>query len=305
MNIKNNILDIVGNTPMVYLNKITKSISTTAKIAVKLEYFNPAGSVKDRVGLAMIEDAEKRGLLDEDTVIIEPTSGNTGIALALVCAIKGYKLILTMPETMSVERQKLIKAYGAEIVLTDGEKGMLGSVEIAEQLARKYHKVFMPRQFSNPVNSKTHAKTTAEEIWKDTDGNIDIFVAGVGTGGTITGIAKTLKDKKPDIFIAAVEPDESAVISGDEPGYHNIQGIGAGFIPEVLNVDLLDDIYRVTDEQALDMTKRLAKEEGLLIGISSGAALYATFEIAKKPGNNGKLIVTLLPDTGERYLSVF
>ena len=303
MNIKNNVLELIGNTPMVYLNKMAENLQ--AKIALKLEYLNPAGSVKDRIGIAMIEDAEKKGLLDKDTVIIEPTSGNTGIALAFACAIKGYKLILTMPETMSVERQKLIRAYGADIVLTDGDKGMLGAVEMAEKLALRYTKVFMPRQFSNPANPRAHIESTAKEVWEDTGGKLDFFVAGVGTGGTITGVAMFLKNKKPDISIVAVEPSASPVLSGGKPKAHGIQGIGAGFIPEVLDAKLLDIIYRVDDEKALETTKMLAREEGILVGISSGAAVYAALEIAKKPENKGKLIVVLIPDTGERYLSIF
>lgn len=303
MNIKNNVLELIGNTPMVYLNKMAQNLQ--AKIALKLEYLNPAGSVKDRIGIAMIEDAEKKGLLDKDTVIIEPTSGNTGIALAFACAIKGYKLILTMPETMSVERQKLIRAYGADIVLTDGDKGMLGAVEMAEKLALRYTKVFMPRQFSNPANPRAHIESTAKEVWEDTGGKLDFFVAGVGTGGTITGVAMFLKNNKPDISIVAVEPSASPVLSGGKPKAHGIQGIGAGFIPEVLDTKLLDIIYRIDDEKALETTKMLAREEGILVGISSGAAVYAALEIAKKPENKGKLIVVLIPDTGERYLSIF
>ncbi|MCD5406043.1 MAG: cysteine synthase A [Desulfotomaculum sp.] len=303
MNIKNNVLELIGNTPMVYLNKMAQNLQ--AKIALKLEYLNPAGSVKDRIGIAMIEDAEKKGLLDKDTVIIEPTSGNTGIALAFACAIKGYKLILTMPETMSVERQKLIRAYGADIVLTDGDKGMLGAVEMAEKLALRYSKVFMPRQFSNPANPRAHIESTAKEVWEDTGGKLDFFVAGVGTGGTITGVAMFLKNNKPDISIVAVEPSASPVLSGGKPKAHGIQGIGAGFIPEVLDTKLLDIIYRIDDEKALETTKMLAREEGILVGISSGAAVYAALEIAKKPENKGKLIVVLIPDTGERYLSIF
>ncbi|MCL0100898.1 cysteine synthase A [Peptococcaceae bacterium] len=303
MNIKNNVLELIGNTPMVYLNKMAQNLQ--AKIALKLEYLNPAGSVKDRIGIAMIEDAEKKGLLDKDTVIIEPTSGNTGIALAFACAIKGYKLILTMPETMSVERQKLIRAYGADIVLTDGDKGMLGAVEMAEKLALRYSKVFMPRQFSNPANPRAHIESTAKEVWEDTGGKLDFFVAGVGTGGTITGVAMFLKNNKPDISIVAVEPSASPVLSGGKPKAHGIQGIGAGFIPEVLDTKLLDIIYRIDDEKALETTKMLAREEGILVGISSGAAAYAALEIAKKPENKGKLIVVLIPDTGERYLSIF
>jgi len=303
MNIKNNVLELIGNTPMVYLNKMAQNLQ--AKIALKLEYLNPAGSVKDRIGIAMIEDAEKKGLLDKDTVIIEPTSGNTGIALAFACAIKGYKLILTMPETMSVERQKLIRAYGADIVLTDGDKGMLGAVEMAEKLALRYSKVFMPRQFSNPANPRAHIESTAKEVWEDTGGKLDFFVAGVGTGGTITGVAMFLKNNKPDISIVAVEPSASPVLSGGKPKAHGIQGIGAGFIPEVLDTKLLDIIYKVDDEKALETTKMLAREEGILVGISSGAAVYAALEIAKKPENKGKLIVVLIPDTGERYLSIF
>lgn len=301
MNIKKNLLTLIGNTPLVRLNQI--SLSTSAQIVVKLEYFNPGGSVKDRIALAMIEDAEQRGLLEHNTLIIEPTSGNTGIGLALVCAIKGYRLILTMPETMSLERRRLLQAYGAEIVLTPGDAGMSGAVAKADELLQKYPKAFMPQQFKNPANPAVHQSTTAAEIWRDTNGKIDIFIAGVGTGGTVTGVATALKKKNPHLITIAVEPATSPVLSGGQPGSHNIQGIGAGFVPDILDVTLLDEIYPVTDKQAMETVRKLVQAEGLLVGISSGAAVYAAGEIAKRPENSGKLVVVLLPDSGERYLS--
>ncbi|WAM30788.1 cysteine synthase A [Caldicellulosiruptor naganoensis] len=299
--IYNNITELIGRTPLVRLNKLSKELD--AEIVAKIEYFNPGGSVKDRIGLAMIEDAEKRGLINKDTVIIEPTSGNTGIALAMVCAVKGYKLILTMPETMSIERRKLLRAYGAEIVLTPGEKGMKGAIEKAFEIYNSTPNAFMPQQFENLANPEIHRRTTALEIWNDTNGQVDIFVAGVGTGGTITGVGEVLKERKPTVKIVAVEPFESAVLSGEMPRPHKIQGIGAGFVPKVLNTKIYDQIIKVKSEDAFEMARYLAREEGILVGISSGAALYAAVEVAKRSENKKKMIVVLLPDTGERYLS--
>jgi cysteine synthase A len=301
VNIKNNLLELIGNTPLVKLNKIPAN--AVAQVAAKIEYFNPGGSVKDRIGQAMIEKAEQQGLVDKETIIIEPTSGNTGIGLALTCAIKGYRLILTMPETMSIERRNLLKAYGAEIVLTPGPAGMKGAIEKAQELAKQYPKTFIPQQFENSANPAVHVATTAEEIWRDTDGKVDIFVSGVGTGGTVTGVGTTLKQKKPDVQIVAVEPAESPVLSGGNPGPHKIQGLGAGFVPKVINMELVDEVFQVNAQQAMDTARNLSKDEGLLVGISSGAAAYAAVEIAKRPENQGKLVVVLLPDTGERYLS--
>jgi len=297
----NNLTELIGNTPLVRLQKI--SAGSKAELVAKVESFNPGGSVKDRIGLAMIRDAEEKGLLKKGAVIIEPTSGNTGIALALVAAVRGYRLILTMPDTMSVERRNLLKAYGAELVLTPGAKGMRGAIEKAEELAEKTPGSFVPQQFENPANPEIHRKTTAEEIWNDTDGAVDIVVGGVGTGGTITGVGEALKAKKPGLKVIAVEPFDSPVISGGQPGPHKIQGIGAGFVPDVLNTGILDEIIPVKNEDAFAAARRLASEEGLLSGISSGAALVAALEVAKRPENAGKLIVVVLPDTGERYLS--
>ena len=302
MKILDNITQTIGHTPLVKLSKIGKELE--ADLVGKLEFFNPCGSVKDRIGLAMIEDAESKGLINKDSVIVEPTSGNTGIGLAFVCAQKGYKLILTMPEDMSIERRKLLLLLGAELVLTPRDKGMRGAVEKAEEIAKENKNAFIPQQFKNPANPKVHQDTTAREIWEDTEGKIDILVSGVGTGGTITGLAKALKKKKPEIKIIAVEPKDSAVLSGGEPGSHGIQGIGAGFIPEVLRKDLLDEIICVEYIDAIFTAKRLAQEEGILAGISSGAAVWAAAEVAKRSENKDKLIVVIIPDTGERYLSV-
>lgn len=301
MKIAKDITQLVGNTPLVRLPKIAAGFK--AELVGKLEFFNPCGSVKDRVGLAMIVDAEAKGLINKGTVIIEPTSGNTGIALAFVCAQRGYRLILTMPEVMSIERRKLLAWFGAEVVLVPREQGMRGAVEKAEHLAKEIPNSFLPNQFKNPANPRIHRETTAEELWRDTDGRIDVLVAGVGTGGTISGVAEVLKKRKPEFQAIAVEPQNSPVLSGGKPGPHQIQGIGAGFIPAVLKKELIDEIVAVSDEEALAMTKRLAKEEGILAGISSGAAVWAAAEVAKRKENVSKLIVVILPDTGERYLS--
>ena len=295
--------DLVGNTPLLQLNTYSAAEQLQTNIIAKLEYFNPAGSVKDRVALAMIEDAEKKKLIKPGATIIEPTSGNTGVGLALACAVKGYKLILTMPETMSVERRNLVKAYGASVVLTPGSTGMKGAIEKAEELRNNTSGSIILQQFENPANPAAHYATTAEEIWRDTDGKIDVFIAGVGTGGTISGIGKRLKELNPSIYIVAVEPESSAVLSGEAPGVHGIQGIGAGFIPKTFDPNVVDEIFKVPTDAAILHSSKVAATEGLLVGISSGAAIYASTQIAKNPANKGKIIVTLLPDTGERYLS--
>ena len=303
MKIHDDITKTIGNTPLVRLNRITKGLGAT--VVVKVESFNPMSSVKDRIGVAMIDEAEKKGLIKNDTIILEATSGNTGIALAFVSAARGYKFTLVMPETMSIERRKLAKAFGAEIVLTPGAEGMKGAVARAEKMAEENPKYFfIPRQFDNPANPEIHRKTTAEEIWRDTDGKVDILIAGVGTGGTITGIADVIKKKKPSFRAIAVEPDASPVLSGGSPGPHRIQGIGAGFVPTVLRRDLVDEIIRVKNEDAFETARKLAREEGILAGISGGAALSAALAVAARPENKGKLIVVILPDTGERYLSI-
>ncbi len=295
--------DLIGNTPLLELGNFSREHEAGATIIAKLEYFNPGGSVKDRIGCSMIEDAEKKGLIDRESIIIEPTSGNTGIALAFIAAAKGYRLILAMPETMSIERRNLLKALGAELVLTPGSEGMLGAIKKANELHVTHPNSFIPQQFNNPANPEVHRTTTAVEIWNDTDGTVDIFVSGVGTGGTITGVGEVLKERNPEIKIVAVEPFDSQVIAGGKPGPHKIQGIGAGFLPDILNKEIIDEIIPVKNEDALRTGRELARTEGLIVGISSGAAVYAALQLAQREENKGKRIVVILPDTGERYLS--
>jgi len=301
--IADDITQLIGNTPLVRLNRMSEV--TDAYVVAKLESFNPCNSVKDRIGFSMITDAEKRGLIKDSTIIVEPTSGNTGIALAFICAARGYRLILTMPDTMSLERRQLMAVFGAELVLTPGSEGMKGAIRKAEELVKGNHGFFMPQQFINPANPLIHRQTTAEEIWRDTDGAVDILVSGVGTGGTITGVAEVIKQKKPEFKAIAVEPADSPVLSGGKPGPHKIQGIGAGFVPDVLQLSLIDEIIKVSNEDAGKTARRLAKEEGILAGISSGAATWAALEVAKRAESKGKLIVVVLPDSGERYLSTW
>ncbi|WP_282940007.1 cysteine synthase A [Paenibacillus sp. RC67] len=302
-NIANNLTDLIGNTPLLQLAKFGQTHQLEATVIAKLEYFNPAGSVKDRIGYAMIKDAEERGLLQKDSVIIEPTSGNTGIGLAFAAVALGYKLIITLPESFSIERRKILQALGAELVLTPAAEGMPGAMRKAEELAAEIPHSFIPQQFDNPANPQIHRVTTAEEIWRDTDGGVDIFVAGVGTGGTVTGVGEVLKQKKPSVQIVAVEPFDSAVLSGGKRGAHQLQGLGAGFVPSVFNRDIVDEIFKVKNDQAFQTTRELAKTEGLLVGISSGAAAFAAVQLAKRPENKGKNIVVIMPDNGERYLS--
>ena len=302
-NIYKGTVGLIGNTPLVEVENIEKELNLPATLLVKLEYLNPAGSVKDRIAKAMIEDAEEKGILKKGSVIIEPTSGNTGLGLAAIAAVKGYRIILTMPETMSIERRNILKAYGAEIVLTEGARGMKGAIEKADELAKEIPDSFIPGQFVNPANAAMHRKTTGPEIYKDTDGAVDIFVAGVGTGGTLTGVGEYLKSVKPEVQVVAVEPAGSPVLSGGSAGAHKLQGIGAGFVPEVLNTEIYDEVMPIDNDVAFDMAKLLAKKEGVLVGISSGAALYAAIQLAKRPENKGKTIVALLPDSGDRYYS--
>jgi cysteine synthase A len=301
MNVADSIVDLVGNTPLVRLGRLSAGLP--AQVAAKLESFNPLGSVKDRIARSMIEAAERQGLIGPDSLIVEPTSGNTGVGLAFVCAARGYRLLLTMPDTMSVERRLLLRALGAELVLTPGSEGMIGAVRKAEEIAGTTPNAFIPQQFKNPANPEVHRRTTAQEIWRDTDGRVDIIVAGVGTGGTITGLAEALKEKKPSVRAVAVEPAASPVLSGGKPGPHRIQGIGAGFVPDVLNMAVVDEVVTVEEADAAETARRLAREEGILAGISSGAAAWAALQVAARPENEGKLVIVVLPDTGERYLS--
>ncbi len=301
MSIAEDVTQLIGNTPLVRLRRVTEG--AVADVAAKLEFFNPANSVKDRIGVAMLDAAEQAGLIKPDTIILEPTSGNTGIALAMVCAARGYRCVLIMPDTMSIERRMLLRAYGAELVLTPGADGMLGAIAKAEELAKTDQRYFIPQQFENPANPAIHRATTAEEVWRDTDGKVDIFVAGVGTGGTITGVAQVIKERKPSAQFVAVEPAASPVLSGGKKGPHPLQGIGAGFVPPVLDLDLVDEVITVGNDDSLNLARRLASEEGLLVGISSGAAAVAALQVARRPENAGKLVVVVLPDFGERYLS--
>lgn len=299
--IASNVADLIGNTPLVQLNRVTEGAA--ARVVAKLEFFNPASSVKDRIGVAMIEAAEQAGLIGPDTIILEPTSGNTGIALAFACAAKGYRLTLIMPDTMSMERRILLRAYGADLILTPGAQGMRGAIQTAEEMAAADPRYFIPQQFKNPANPEIHRHTTAEEIWRDTDGEVDILIAGVGTGGTITGVAEVIKARKPSFQAIAVEPADSPVLSGGQPGPHKIQGIGAGFVPDVLNTGIIDEVIRATNDEAIAMARRVGREEGILAGISSGAAIHAALQVAGRPENAGKLIVVIVPSNGERYLS--
>ena len=303
MKIANDVTELIGNTPLVRIRRLTKEAGAVADVVAKLEFFNPAHSVKDRIGVSMIDAAEKAGKIKPDTIILEPTSGNTGIGLAMVCAARGYHCAMVMPDTVSKERKMLLRAYGAEVILTPGPEGMAGAIKKAEEMAASDERYFIPQQFQNPANPEIHRKTTAEEIWRDTDGKVDILISGVGTGGTITGVGEALKSRKPSFKAIAVEPDASPVLSGGQKGSHPIQGIGAGFVPEILNTKIYEEVIRVKNDDAFDTARRMAKEEGLLVGISSGAAMWAALQVAKRPENKGKLIVVIIPSFGERYLS--